>query len=250
MVSILRFKLFHSLLLPFSRRMRARRMRRFVETMGVQPGMRVLDLGGKPAIWDAVPDKLDITCLNLPGAARTDHPSHHSIAFIEGDACSLPDINPDEFDLIFSNSVIEHVGDRSRRQAFADGVRRLECPYWIQTPSKYFPVECHSGMPLWWFYPDRLRRHLLDRWQRELPRWWTEMVKTTTVVTRGELRRLFPAGRIKHEWLLFPKSMIAFRPCESEGEPTRTPTALFLERAPQASRLDDSQDRVASSGLR
>jgi len=55
-----------------------------------------------------------------------------------------------EFDLVFSNSVIEHVGDFERMRQFVHEARRVAKSYWIQTPSKWFPIEPHCGMPFWW----------------------------------------------------------------------------------------------------
>ena len=207
MPSPFRYRVFRLVLEPVSAKVRFRRMARCKEVMAVRTGLRVLDLGGQPAIWDGIEDPLDITCVNLPGVALTDHPTHHRIDYVEGDACSLPHYGPGDFDLIFSNSVIEHVGDGARRAAFADEVRRLETPYWIQTPSRWFPLEAHCGMPFWWFYPRPLRQFFCDRWRRELPE-WTDMVEGTTVLSASELRRLFPNGQLAHEWLVFPKSMV------------------------------------------
>jgi hypothetical protein len=172
--------------------------------------MRIIDLGGDPRIWDHVDRSLDITCLNLPGVANEEHPTHHRITFVEGDACDLPEFQPGDFDMVFSNSVIEHVGPLHKRVEFADEVLRLSDVYWVQTPSKWFPIEAHCGMPFWWFYPHRLRSFFLRRWRKKLPA-WTEMVATTTVVDSGELRTILPGCTIKHETFFgIPKSLIAY----------------------------------------
>ncbi|HEX4060865.1 MAG TPA: UDP-N-acetylmuramoyl-tripeptide--D-alanyl-D-alanine ligase [Streptosporangiaceae bacterium] len=47
------------------------------------------------------------------------------------------------YDLVFSNSLIEHVGGHERRERFADTVHQLSGAYWVQTPYRYFPVEPH-----------------------------------------------------------------------------------------------------------
>jgi hypothetical protein len=73
-------------------------------------------------------------------------------------------------------------------------------------------------MPLWWQYPEAVRKAMIDRWERRLPA-WTEMVKGTTFVTEQELRELFPACNIRKEWLLFPKSLIAFNNVSDSGSP-------------------------------
>jgi hypothetical protein len=172
--------------------------------------MSILDLGGQPMIWDSVPHLLHLTILNLPGIAMRQKKSHHQIEYVEGDACEVVQFKGRSFDLIFSNSVIEHVGPAEKQAAFAREVRRLGRSYWVQTPSKWFPIEAHCGMPFWWFYPPSLRSYFIRRWRIKLPD-WTEMVEGARVLTKSELRTLFPEATIVVETMLgFPKSYIAY----------------------------------------
>jgi hypothetical protein len=207
----LRVSTFYSFLRPYSESTRKNRMRSYTGLMGVKEGMRILDLGGQPMIWDSVPQCLRLTILNLPGMVERT-PTHHDVEYVVGDACAAPEYGDSSFDSIFSNSVIEHVGAADKRAAFAAEVRRLGKSYWVQTPAKWFPIEAHCGMPLWWFYPARLRRYFLDRWRKKLPE-WTEMVEGTTVLSKSELRRLFPEATIFIETSFgLPKCYIAYFP--------------------------------------
>jgi len=208
----LRFRAFTNLMRPFSARSRRKRMRDYVELMGVAEGMSVLDLGGQPMIWDIVRSPLDITILNLPGVAERKATSHHTIRYVEGDACRVVNFAAGQFDTVFSNSVIEHVGPANKQADFAREVRRLGKSYWVQTPSKWFPIEAHCGMPFWWFYPPKLRQYCIERWRRKLPA-WTKMVEETTVLTKADLKRLFPEATIRVERFFgMPKSYIAYFP--------------------------------------
>lgn len=205
------FRAFQAVLFRFSAHQRAKRARRFIELMAPSPGMRIIDLGGQPESWAPIPGPLDITIVNLPGIVVTPlEVGTHRITLEEGDACNLAHYQDRSFDLAFSNSVIEHVGDVEARAALAREARRLAPRYWIQTPSIWFPVEAHTGMPFWWFYPEALRRWLKDRWRRKLPA-WTEMIDGTTVLKRREIETLFPEATIWTERLaIFPKSYIAW----------------------------------------
>jgi len=181
----------------------------FAELMRISSGAAVLDLGGHPKIWDSIALPLDITILNLPGAVETAAATHHRMRYVEGNACEVVAFREKQFDIVFSNSVIEHVGPPGRQADFAREVRRLGRAYWVQTPSKWFPLEAHCGMPFWWFYPAGLRRYFIERWRRKLPA-WTEMVEGTRVLTRAELKRFFPEATITVERVCgFPKSYIA-----------------------------------------
>ena len=209
MIKIQRVDIFYALLKPFSNATRNRRMATFERTMQPTSDMKILDLGGQPMIWDTIKTKLDITCINLSGIAIKEHPSHHKIIFIEGDACNMPQFKKGDFDLIFSNSVIEHVGDASKRLQFANEVQRLTNNYWIQTPYKYYPMEAHTGMPFWWLYPQILRDYFIKKWRINLPA-WTEMIETTDIVETSEFKQLFSRAKFLREWIIFPKSMIAY----------------------------------------
>lgn len=207
-----RFDTFRHMLGPFSHQTRQVRMQQLEKLLGVKPGMRVLDLGGQPDIWNFVSAPLDITILNLPGvAAPAPKESTHKFDFVEGDACNVTAYADRSFELVFSNSVIEHVGGEEKQRAFADEVRRLGVKYWVQTPSIWFPVEAHTGMPFWFFMPEFIRQKFIKNWEEKLPD-WTEMVKGTTVLSKSEMRDYFPDGSMITERKFgIPKSYIFFK---------------------------------------
>src|SRR5688572_23903250 len=100
-------------------RYRPRRMRAFVEQLRITERTRVLDIGGTAYNWQFSPVRPRVTIVNL-------EPRHHDcppwIEWIQGDALAL-DVRPDAVDVVFSNSVIEHVSDHAR---FAAKIRRFE----------------------------------------------------------------------------------------------------------------------------
>jgi hypothetical protein len=114
------------------------------------------------------------------------------------DACALPGhIARRCYDLVFSNSVIEHVGGHERRERFAEAVRTLADAYWVQTPYRYFPVEPHWIAPAMQFLPVAARSAIAYRWPlahtRPVDRadavasvLWTELLDRT------QLRQLLP----------------------------------------------------------
>ena len=213
-----RLKVFYKFLPSVSAFFRRRRMRKFAETVKIRSGTRVLDLGGAPAIWDHVSVPLEITLLNLPGALSSgdfeilQSPSlrHHTFHVIDGDACNVEQCGDRSFDLVFSNSVIEHVGPPLKQAEFAHEVLRLGRSYWVQTPSKWFPIEVHSGMPFYWFYPEWLREALMRSWRKRLPAWWAEYIDTTRVLSRRRMAELFPDRRTRVDYFFgFPKSYVS-----------------------------------------
>jgi hypothetical protein len=78
----------------------------------------------------------------------------------------------------------------------------------VQTPSRYFPIEAHCGMPGWWAYPEWLREHFKAGWREKLPE-WTRMIDGTRVLSRKRLMELFPGATVRTERLMaFAKSYI------------------------------------------
>jgi hypothetical protein len=197
----------HETILPARKRFRRNRLGVYIQEM--QPeGRSIIDIGGDINTWSEIPTPLNLTILNLPTSLNRTS-SHHHATFIEGDGCCVP-LPDNSFDLVFSNSVIEHVGDATKQLAFAREVRRLGRGYWVQTPSRWFPLEAHSMMPFWWFYPSAFRQFLIRRWRKRVPA-WTDMVAGSRVLSKADLRRLFPEATILTEKVFgISKSYVAF----------------------------------------
>jgi SAM-dependent methyltransferase len=113
------------------------------------------------------------------------------------------------FDIAFSNAVVEHTGDRSAQAAFVHEVCRVAKAFFITTPSRWFPVEHHTGLPFLHYLPAPVFRALL----RPTPyRQWADE-NTLNILTAREFRRLFPPDldiEIRTIRLAgFPSNMIA-----------------------------------------
>jgi methyltransferase family protein len=110
-----RLNLFYRVMPGFSEKSRKTRMKRCAALLRLDRHTSIIDLGGQPTIWNDIAVQLDITILNLAGVARTDLQSHHQIRYIVGDACQVSAFSDKQFDVVFSNSVIEHVGGPQKR---------------------------------------------------------------------------------------------------------------------------------------
>ena len=143
-------------------RARQRRWTTLLETFPSLPEMRVLDLGGTPAFWESAPVlPAHVTVVNL-----REFPSTQSLTAIQGDACEPPaSIASSKYDLVISNSLIEHVGGHAQRARLADVVRGAAPWYWVQTPYRYFPVEAHWFFPGFQFLPFAARVAITTRWK-------------------------------------------------------------------------------------
>jgi hypothetical protein len=73
-------------------------------------------------------------------------------------------LSTERFDLIYSNSVIEHVGGHWRRERYAETVHHFADHHWIQTPYRYFPVEPHWLFPFFQHLPISVKATITARW--------------------------------------------------------------------------------------
>ncbi|MGE2736466.1 class I SAM-dependent methyltransferase [Mycolicibacterium vaccae] len=124
--------------------------------------MHVLDLGGTPAFWESAPTKpRKVTLVNLQA-----YPSSELVTAYEGDACAPPEpIAVGNFDLVVSNSLLEHVGGHTQRAKLANVIHGRAPRHWVQTPYRYFPVEPHWLFPGLQFLPFAARVAVTNRWK-------------------------------------------------------------------------------------
>ena len=193
-------------------------MRLFERTFGISNRTRVLDVGGSPLIWEFASVHPQLTIVNLPGGfERASWPIDFAIA----DGRMLP-FEDGAFDVVFSNSVIEHVGTYADQRRFAEEVARVGRQYWVQTPNRRFPIELHLMLPLVHFLPKRWQRRVVTRftvWERlvrpsEQARafYLDHFLNDLKLLDAGQLERFFPGSKVIAERVLgFPKSLIAFR---------------------------------------
>ena len=199
---------------------RRKRFRRFELLIRPHPGERLIDLGGYPFNWHGrggVVGEVDVVNPGLVDAGLSP-PGSPRIRAIDGDARQLP-FGDGEYDIVFSNSVIEHVGGPEDQEAFAREARRVGRRLWIQTPARECPVEPHYlGLFLHWFpagWHAPLARFLSFRGisgaagMAEL----REIAASTRLLSRREMGRLFPDCEIWTErlWGVIPKSHVAVR---------------------------------------
>nr|WP_232000735.1 class I SAM-dependent methyltransferase [Mycobacterium kyorinense] len=164
--------------------------------------MRVLDLGGTPESWRMAPVRPKaITTVNLlPLESWTS-----DIVAVQGDACDLPSsVARDRFDLVFSNSLLEHVGGHVQRQRLAGNVHSLGDRHWVQTPYRHFPIEPHWLFPGLQWLPYEARVQISMRWNRGHVRTHTreeaeQQVDEVELIGISQLRRYFPSSTLWYE---------------------------------------------------
>lgn len=198
------------------------RQKRFVWFEGLLAALdgapaTILDVGGTQEFWEAMgfigtPHK--VILLNL-FATRVRHPNFVSLV---GDAQCLDGFADQSVDIVFSNSVIEHLGTYANQQRMADEIRRVGKNYFVQTPNFFFPIELHFLCPGFQWLPFGARRWLIQRFSlghitRKPDRVEAEQTLAEfRLLKKSELRTLFPDAAIHSEKLLgLSKSFIALK---------------------------------------
>jgi hypothetical protein len=180
---------------------------------------RILDMGGTIDYWqtfgkDLDWDRLEISVLNLT-AGQSDRPE---IKILVGDARNASGMEDLSFDIVHSNSVIEHVGRWGDMASMAREVQRLAPRYFVQTPYFWFPIEPHARFPLLHWMPESWRYRILLRrtcgfWQKRPDVGAaTKAIQSAILLDKRQMQFLFPDAKVISERAFgLTKSLIAIR---------------------------------------
>jgi hypothetical protein len=197
-------------------RKRARRWSWLLQAFPEVESMSVIDLGGTAEAWLRAPVRpASLHIVNLEAPSET-APSW--IRADQADVCDLPaHLSGARYDLVYSNSVIEHLGGYAQRMLFAGTVHRLADRHWVQTPYRYFPIEPHWLFPGFQFLPLNVRAHLSQRWPLVHTPSQTREEAVAAVIgvellSRAEMTFYFPDSELRAERMLGAvKSLIAIK---------------------------------------
>jgi hypothetical protein len=188
--------------------------------------LRVIDLGGSALMWTrwgvTAGDGLRIVLANNHRMDTTHRSEPLPGRFMENWPVDVLELTPASFagfDLIFSNSMLEHLPSRHVQARLAAAIAESGKPYFIQVPNKHCIVDPHFPHPLAAFFavwPTRMQvwahaRHALGSSGRA----GSVAASAAAIATyhplgRRDLAALFPAASIVTEWNLgLPMSLVA-----------------------------------------
>lgn len=195
----------------------------FVELVNSLPitdrPLRILDLGGVEAYWNdkrrLIDRPLEITLMNLDCEPVT----KPGFVSLRGNACHMPELPDNSFDVIHSNSVIEHVGQWSGMMSMAREIRRVAPAYFVQTPYFWFPVEPHARTAFLHWLPELLKFRLVMA--RKCGPYWSKAktvdeamrtIQSSLLLDKRMFSALFPDANIVSEKVFgMTKSLMAIR---------------------------------------
>lgn len=167
----------------------------------------LLDIGGKINFWEnrklAGNNDYKITILNI----EKEKSNYSNINCQIGDATNLNNFKNKSFDIVHSNSVIEHLYNFKNQKKMASEVIRVGKKYIIQTPNKFFFIEPHYLLPFFQFFPKKLKYQILTKtklsrlkkWDKHFAKQYIDEIR---LMTLNEIKSLFPNCKVHYEKFL------------------------------------------------
>ncbi len=189
-------------------RFRQKRMHFFKKRMEqLRMPLKILDVGGNEVFWinAGFQNKKNVEIILLNQHKITTH--YSNIRSVKGDARKLFCFNDSSFDVVFSNSVIEHLYTKKNQQKMADEIQRVGKYHFVQTPNKYFFLEPHYLLPWFQFLPKSFRYFILTktpfsrlkRWDKTYAKQYLNEIR---LISCKEMKEFFPESHIYTERFL------------------------------------------------
>lgn len=175
---------------------RERKWELFLAQVSPTPAMTVLDVGFSDEEYSPTdnyiekhypyPQRLTALGTDTPQQFKRRYPH---VAALKYDGSRFPFADK-QFDVCWSNAVLEHAGRAARQVEFLREVRRVSRRAFITTPNRNFPVEVHTRTPLLHFLP----KHAFDCYLRSTGRAWATGDHMHLLTERDLRARLSGAG--------------------------------------------------------
>ena len=167
----------------------------FMEKIQPKHRDRILDIGTSDdtgieanMLEQLYPCRENLTCASLTDGKLilAAYPGVHHVRIVAGEP--LPFDN-NEFDIVYSNAVLEHVGSQTQQGKFIAEMCRVAPRRFLVVPNRGVPIETHTCLPLVHYLPKpwfrRLLRHTrYDFWAHE---------ENLNYISVSDLRAMWPA---------------------------------------------------------
>lgn len=185
----------------------------------LQKPLKILDVGGTQVFWERMnfieENGIEIVLFNL----SKEEVKHKNLSSIIGDVRDMSIFGENEFDIVFSNSLLQYVGvdgylDQCR---IAKEIQRVGKRYFVQTPNRNFPIEPHFLFPFFQFLPRGFQIFLIScfnlGWREKIQNRQKaiQLINSIRLLKKKELKNLFPNAIIIEEKIFgLTKSFIAY----------------------------------------
>ncbi len=155
---------------------------------------------------DSYPWKSKVTAVNTSAKhIKLIRKYYPQIEAVLGDARDLP-WSDKYFDVVYSNAVIEHVGDFEDQKKMASEIMRVGKRWFVTTPNRWYPFEFHLRLPFVTWLPGHsyLLVGRLVSYNHVRQKYVFGMKRSgTRLMTAKELERCFPGSKIIKQRVTF-----------------------------------------------
>jgi len=147
---------------------RNRKWKLFLRELSIDKDIRILDVGFSENEYSNTdnfiekhypfPEMLTALGVDTPDEIKRRYPK---VNFVHYDGKKFP-FKDKEFDICWSNAVIEHVGEKDDQLFFLKEIDRVAKSAFITTPNRNFPIEVHTRTPFLHYLPKKLFDRYLD----------------------------------------------------------------------------------------
>lgn len=182
---------------------RRRKWRLFCEHMLATSGStNVLDVGYSNEEYSSTDNFIEkhfphLQHLTALGVEQHDKFSarYPAVSVVRYDGGKFP-FRDNEFDVVWSNAVVEHVGDRRAQVRFLSEIQRVGRRAFVTTPNRHFPIEVHTRTPLLHYLP----KTMFDGYLRVTGKAWAADDYMRLLGVRELRNLLYDAGLKKSEF--------------------------------------------------
>ena len=193
---------------------RIRKLELFNKLMNPTKEMRILDVGAEISpnsecniqFIDCYPWKNNVSAINL----SSEHISlikqyYPEVDVRVGDGCNLP-WEDKHFDIVYSNAVIEHLGNFERQKKMATEIMRIGKSWFVTTPNRWYPFEFHMRLPFVTWLPRNgyIRFGQVISYNHVKRKYMTGIRRDSLrLMTAKDLKHCFPTSRIIKQRVTF-----------------------------------------------
>lgn len=186
---------------------------------GLPKPVHILDVGGSENYWEMMGvtpllgNEIQVTLFNI----EPQHVSLPGVTSVGGDGRDMHQFSDQQFDIVHSNSTIEHVGSFEDQKRMADEIRRVGKLYYVQTPNRYFPIEPHFLFPFFQFLPVVFRVWMLQHFKLG---WYSKItdrqnalkeIQSIRLLCKEEMNELFSEANLYEErYFGLTKSFVSY----------------------------------------